>query len=75
METYTPKGYYHSLSIIDRSTKTLLCVVKLGVVTNLSRAEKFRESLQVDNPDKVFLSTFMSEQSEFNLPFNHYEDV
>lgn len=47
----------------------------MGIVTNLSRAEKFREQLAIDNPDKFFTSSFNTSEQEFDLPFNSETDV
>lgn len=68
-KTFTPTGYYHSIGVYSRSDRQLLCTLRMGIVTNLSRAEKFREQLAIDNPDKFFTSSFNTAEQEFDLPF------
>lgn len=69
-KSFTPVGYYHSIGVYSRSDRQHLCTLRMGIVTNLSRAEKFREQLAIDNPDKFFTSSFNTSEQEFDLPFN-----
>lgn len=74
-KTFTSSGYYHSIGVYSRSDRQHLCTLRMGIVTNLSRAEKFREQLATDNPDKFFTSSFNTSEQEFDLPFNSESDV
>lgn len=74
-KTFTSTGYYHSIGVYSRSDRQHLCTLRMGIVTNLSRAEKFREQLAIDNPDKFFTSSFNTSEQEFGLPFNLESDV
>lgn len=69
-KSFTPVGYYHSIGVYSRSDRQFLCTLRMGIVTNLSRAEKLREQLAIDNPDKFFTSSFNTSEQEFDLPFN-----
>lgn len=68
-KTFTPTGYYHSIGVYSRSDSQHLCTLRMGIVVNLSRAEKMREQLAIDNPDKFFTSSFNTSEKEFELPF------
>lgn len=74
-KSFTPVGYYHSIGVYSRSDRQHLCTLRMGIVTNLSRAEKFREQLAIDNPDKFFTSSFNTSEQEFDLPFNSETNV
>jgi hypothetical protein len=74
-KSFTPVGYYHSIGVYSRSDRQFLCTLRMGIVTNLSRAEKFREQLAIDNPDKFFTSSFNTSEQEFDLPFNSETNV
>lgn len=74
-KTFTPIGYYHSIGVYSRSDRHHLCTLRMGIVTNLSRAEKFREQLAIDNPDKLFTFLFSTSEQELGLPFNSESDV
>lgn len=74
-KSFTPVGYYHSIGVYSRSDRQHLCTLRMGIVTNLSRAEKMREQLAIDNPDKLFTSSFNTSEQEFELPFKSESDV